>query len=148
MRQYNTIGSKSKQELEHIAKRVTSIAGFLREVGLKGAKAGSNYQTAKKYLQKYQIETSHWTGQAWGKDKQKKDWSQYKNNSGLKKHLICNRGYACESCKNSLWQKQEIPLEVHHIDGDRVNNLYDNLQLLCPNCHALTDNFRNKKRKK
>lgn len=34
-----------------------------------------------------------------------------------------------------------IPLEVHHIDGDCSNNHEDNLQLLCPNCHSLTENF-------
>lgn len=35
----------------------------------------------------------------------------------------------------------EIPLEVHHVDGDRLNNELSNLQLLCPNCHAQTDNY-------
>ena len=39
-----------------------------------------------------------------------------------------------------------IPLQVHHIDGDCKNNREENLQLLCPNCHSLTENFgsRNK----
>lgn len=39
-----------------------------------------------------------------------------------------------------------IPLQIHHIDGDSTNNKEDNLQLLCPNCHSLTENFgsRNK----
>jgi len=35
----------------------------------------------------------------------------------------------------------KVPLEVHHKDGDKNNNSRDNLQILCPNCHALTDNF-------
>jgi len=33
---------------------------------------------------------------------------------------------------------------VHHKDGDRTNNEYENLTLLCPNCHALTDTYRGK----
>ena len=39
-----------------------------------------------------------------------------------------------------------IPLQIHHIDGNCKNNKEENLQLLCPNCHSLTDNFgsRNK----
>jgi 5-methylcytosine-specific restriction endonuclease McrA len=28
-------------------------------------------------------------------------------------------------------------LTVHHKDRDRSNNLTDNLEVLCPNCHAL-----------
>jgi predicted nucleic acid-binding Zn ribbon protein len=34
-----------------------------------------------------------------------------------------------------------IPLAIHHINGDCTDNSFDNLQLLCPNCHSLTDNF-------
>lgn len=39
-----------------------------------------------------------------------------------------------------------VPLQIHHIDGNCLNNQESNLQLLCPNCHALTENFgsRNK----
>ena len=29
-------------------------------------------------------------------------------------------------------------LTVHHIDGDPTNNLIENLQVLCPNCHCIT----------
>jgi 5-methylcytosine-specific restriction endonuclease McrA len=42
---------------------------------------------------------------------------------------------------------QPINLEVHHIDGDRTNNSLENLQLLCPNCHSYTTNFRKPKNK-
>ena len=35
-------------------------------------------------------------------------------------------------------------LELHHIDGNHSNNELSNLTLLCPNCHALTDNYRGK----
>lgn len=35
--------------------------------------------------------------------------------------------------------------EVHHIDGNNKNNHLTNLCILCPNCHALTQNFRSLK---
>jgi hypothetical protein len=146
MRKYNTIGKKTKEELQEVAAKVTSLAGFLRELGLNDKRAGSNYETAKKYLQKYSINTDHWTGQGWSKDTQKKDWSKYKNNQRLKINLIKLRGHKCESCKNESWLDCPIALEVHHVDGNRVNNEIDNLQLLCPNCHSTTDNYKNRKR--
>jgi hypothetical protein len=43
----------------------------------------------------------------------------------------------CEICGNTEWQGQKIPLELHHINGNHYDNNLKNLQILCPNCHAL-----------
>jgi hypothetical protein len=64
----------------------------------------------------------------------------------LKKWLKKNRGVCCEICKLDKWSNEEIPLEVHHVDGDAGNNFPDNLQLLCPNCHAQTPNAKGRNR--
>lgn len=42
----------------------------------------------------------------------------------------------CEICGNDSWMGKPIPLEIHHKDCNRFNNNFDNLQILCPNCHA------------
>lgn len=47
-----------------------------------------------------------------------------------------------------MWQDKEIPLELHHINGNNRDNRLENLMLLCPNCHALTDSYRGKNRQK
>jgi len=39
------------------------------------------------------------------------------------------------------------PLEINHIDGDAHNNTRENLEVLCPNCHSLTPNYRGLNRK-
>ena len=65
-------------------------------------------------------------------------------NTEKKKQLIEKRGHRCECCGLTEWLNQPIKLEVHHIDGDNTNNQDDNLQLLCPNCHAQTDSYRGK----
>lgn len=54
---------------------------------------------------------------------------------GIKQHQ-------CEKCNRTTWNGQPIPLELHHVDGNRFNNEIENFQLLCPNCHALTDSYR------
>lgn len=106
---------------------------------------GGNYANIKKYLQKLQIDTSHWTGQGWCKDQQLKDWSNYARNKQIKKHLIKLRGHQCEECKLDTWLNLPITLELEHIDGDRTNNVLLNFKLLCPNCHSQTPTWRRKK---
>ena len=48
----------------------------------------------------------------------------------------------CERCGISEWLGKQVALELHHINGDRADNRLENLQLLCPNCHSLTDTYR------
>lgn len=52
--------------------------------------------------------------------------------------------HRCEHCGLKEWMGKPIPLELHHIDGDRHNNSLENFELLCPNCHAFTDSYRGK----
>lgn len=52
--------------------------------------------------------------------------------------------YKCERCGRKTWLGEPIPLELHHIDGNKANNTLANFQLLCPNCHAFTDTYRGK----
>lgn len=62
----------------------------------------------------------------------------------LMKFLIQERGRCCEHCGNDKWLGSPIPLNVHHVDGDATNNLLENLELLCLNCHGLTENYGRK----
>lgn len=52
---------------------------------------------------------------------------------GIKEHK-------CERCGGTQWLGGKIPLEIHHKDGNRYNNVLDNIELLCPNCHSLENN--------
>lgn len=56
-----------------------------------------------------------------------------------------NRCQLCDWGETNPFTKR-VPLQIHHIDGNFRNNTEDNLQLLCPNCHSLTENYgsRNK----
>ena len=53
----------------------------------------------------------------------------------------------CNNCKNDKWQGEDIPLELEHKDGNHFNDERNNLELLCPNCHALTDTWRGRNKK-
>lgn len=52
--------------------------------------------------------------------------------------------HRCEKCGQTEWLGRPIPLELHHIDGNKKNNTLENFQLLCPNCHAFTDSYKGK----
>jgi len=52
--------------------------------------------------------------------------------------LYLETDYSCAWCGNCLKEN----LTIHHIDGDRENNRYDNKIIMCHNCH---NRFHNSK---
>ena len=62
----------------------------------------------------------------------------------LKEYLLHANGHMCEVCKYTEWNDRPISLEMHHIDGNCKNNDFSNLILICPNCHAQTNNYKSK----
>jgi DNA-binding CsgD family transcriptional regulator len=47
----------------------------------------------------------------------------------------------CGMCGLREWRGTPLALQLHHINGDRVDNSLENLALLCPNCHSQTDTW-------
>lgn len=62
----------------------------------------------------------------------------------IRKHLFATQNNSCVKCGWSERNQQtnSVPLELNHIDGDHTNNTVSNIELICPNCHSLTSNFR------
>jgi hypothetical protein len=63
----------------------------------------------------------------------------------VKRYFIEKHSEKCQLCS---WDKRnpitnKVPLEMDHVDGNSENNFESNLQLICPNCHSLSPNFRN-----
>jgi DNA-binding CsgD family transcriptional regulator len=52
----------------------------------------------------------------------------------------------CETCGLTEWRGAPLSLVLHHVNGDRHDNRFENLQFLCPNCHSQTENFSGRKR--
>jgi 5-methylcytosine-specific restriction endonuclease McrA len=47
----------------------------------------------------------------------------------------------CERCGISEWCGKKLSIQLHHRNGDGTDNRLWNLEMLCPNCHSLTDTF-------
>jgi transposase-like protein len=149
----------SKEEAEKAAKESFSIAEFCRNVGWKAV--GGHYKQVHHYITLYNLDVSHFTGCRTnlgnrlnkGKETKMKDYENVERlvrGPVLLKKLL-NEGIKerkCECCGGTEWLGKPIPLEVHHINGNFLNNNVENLQLLCPNCHTFTDNFTGKKNRK
>lgn len=143
----------SESQLREAVKNSASFAQALKLLGV--APYGGNYYVLKRAIEHFNLDTSHFTGQLWNKDKTigpKRPLEVYLNSelqigtNQLKKRLISEGVLPkiCSNCKNTEWLNQPIPLELDHINGNRSDNNLANLRLLCPNCHALTPTYRGK----
>lgn len=144
------------EQLIEAVKTSLSIAEVCRKLGIKAV--GGNYATIHNKINKLNLDTTHFTGKAWNQGlkykvvvpakplqeilKENTPYQSYK----LKLRLIKEglKEEKCECCGNTEWLGQPIKLELHHINGNHNDNRLENLQLLCPNCHAYTDNYRGK----
>ena len=144
-------------EFRQAVARSLSMRQVLAQIGL--VSAGGNYKTVQGRISRLGLDTSHFTGAAWNVGSRYRplgrpfSWegilvenSLYTSTFRLRNRLV---GYGlkqhlCEQCGLSEWRGQSIPLELHHINGVNNDHRLANLQLLCPNCHALTENYRGK----
>lgn len=135
----------------------------LREVLIKSERCpngGGAYETLKRKLKEYDIDTSHFLGQRansgtrhWGGPKEKWTLKQILQKDSpitqkvlrdyIKKYQVIP--YECAICHNTgEWYGSTLILQLDHINGNNKDNRIENLRYLCPNCHSITDTFSGK----
>lgn len=141
------------EQLEAAIQSSTSYRQVLQKLNV--AAAGGNYEVLKRAIIYFALDITHFTGKGSNKGRSfgpKRPLSDYLSNSHaiqsnkLKKRLLKEHVFEhkCNCCKGTTWLGQCIPLELHHLNGQSNDNTLENLTLICPNCHALTDNYRGK----
>ena len=150
---------KKKIELDsliEIVKKSESFRDVKSNLGFSKDDGSLNVKL-KSVFKKYNIDYNHFRGQGHQKNKNKKiPIEEYLSNKRkITSHKLRNRlleegifEHKCFCCENTLWLGEPIPLELHHKDGNKLNNNLSNLELRCPNCHYFTDTYKSKNRTK
>jgi hypothetical protein len=60
---------------------------------------------------------------------------------GMGTNLKKLRGERCEECGITEHNGKPIVFQIDHTNGDRTDNRFENLKILCPNCHSQTPTF-------
>lgn len=135
-------------DYQEIANKCKSKADFCRALGI--VARGGNYKRIDNIIRDHNLDISHFSNKPWnygihytiGKKLSLEEIlvedTPIKNNNNLKKKLF-KAGLKKEECEVCGYKEN---LELHHINGDNCDNRIENLQILCPNCHAKTDTFR------
>lgn len=143
------IDKYSFEEIQEKCLKSFSYRQFAEQLGY-SPNGGGGIKQVKEIINKYNLDISHFKGQKWNKDIV--DMTVFQYNKSVRSEVLIRaltllRGWSCEKCHRIEWEGQRIPLCVHHVDGNHINNELDNLQVLCPNCHAQTDNYCGRKKR-
>lgn len=145
----------TKTELQKVVQSCNRWADLCRALELKPI--GGNYRIVKELVRNNDLDTSHFSSEPWNKGKKIKSESYYYTHlkdllvensphrtSNKLKNRLFKEGLKQERCECCGLVDKTITLELHHINGDPTDNRLENLQILCPNCHSKTSNFRGK----
>ena len=152
--------SYTKEWLEELCQNSCSYAEVLKKAGRK--QGGGTQATLRKKIAEFNIDISHFTGQAWSKGKTAQEDPRIFNggfkipddiifveNSKISRSVVRNRilkqnliPYKCDICGNTgEWLGKSLTLQLDHINGINNDHRLENLRWLCPNCHSQTENF-------
>jgi hypothetical protein len=149
----------AKEVLEPIFKKSLSQKEVLEKLGLRSA--GGNFNTLRKYIKLYNLDSSHFIknyDSMCNVSKNKKiplDQILVENSTYDRTHLkdrLYKEGLKerkCEMCEqDENWHGKRMSLIIDHINGIHNDNRLENLRIICPNCNATLDTHCGKNNKK
>lgn len=141
-----------KGKISEVIPNSTTYTEVLEHIGIPAR--GGNIDTLKRVIEQMGVDTSHFTGRRANdvirryyvpSEKYIGSGRKIKSAKLLEKLVRENKKtFQCENCGITDWNSKAIVFHLHHRDGNPNNNTLDNLQVLCPNCHSQTNNYKGK----
>ena len=137
-----------REQLTELVKQSTSFTDVCRKLNKKPV--GGSITNMRLMCDRWEIDHSHMTKQAHNKGKRSFNRkspddilvmgspTDHRMAPARIRHHLFEVGfkYECNCCGITEWNGKPLVLEIDHIDGQYWNNTRENLQFLCPNCHA------------
>lgn len=153
----NTFGDFTEEELKEVIKDSLSLAESI--IKLNRSISGTSYRLIKKYIDIYNIDTSHFKNKIHQgsfryriEDIDKIFFNKSPFYTSTIKQLVLRFKlieYKCSNCflKNQ-WLGKLLVLRLDHINGNNKDHSLENLRFLCPNCDSQTETYCGKNKKK
>lgn len=117
--------------------------------------SGGIHRFVKGHIVRLGLDTSHMLGQGWAAGLSNPNCRRPRPlaeilvvgcaypSSKLRQRLIAEglKHAHCEHCGLDEWRGERLPLVLDHANGDHTDNRIENLRILCPNCHSVTESW-------
>ncbi|MGH3568137.1 MAG: HNH endonuclease [Pseudonocardia sp.] len=144
------------EDLVEAVRVETTVHGVPRRLDYKTS--GGMFRFVVANIRRLDLDTSHFLGQAWSRGMRRPPTrttlledllvrGSTTTSSNLRRRLITaglKPGH-CQCCGLNEWRGQRLSLALDHINGDHTDNRLENLRILCPNCHSLTETWCGRK---
>lgn len=145
----------TREVLEPVVAVSTSVQDVLRRLGIDAV--GGHHTHISRRLAALGIDTTHFTPTRRGRPKGslgsplclRSPQDGRVPGHRLRRHLLfAGVEERCMMCGTGPeWNGKPLQLEVDHINAEWWDNRLRNLRFLCPNCHAVTDTYRGRRRR-
>ena len=128
----------TKEELEEIIKSCSCLREVLDKLGYSTV-SGSNHKTVQSRIDKYNIDTSHFSSKTAIERSRENVFIENSTASQAtlrRWYLKENLPYVCTVCGlEPYWQGKPLTLILDHINGKNNDDRLENLRWVCPNCN-------------
>lgn len=147
----------TEQQLREAVAVSRSVVEVVRHLGL--SPVGGNQAHIARRLAQLGLDTSHFTSSSSNANRKLRSGASLLSlgekyhgripGERLRRALVrVGVPERCAECGTGpVRNGRPLRLEVDHVNGDWWDNRCGNLRLLCPNCHAVTDTYRGRKRR-